>query len=219
MVVGSGLALFGMMEFDERCMQGLTQGPGRLLRVRDQAFPPATICEFQRGEVSSVGGHGVLGVLLWASLLVMVTCLFVALIAECVEPRLGSGLVVPMSRVAKLRRTRTAFVVTGSVFLMFYALVGWRLLAGPSSACSAGADWGTNPPRTLEYSFLPPQATCQYSSGLTHQMNPGWMASLATELAFPALIAGAAFVLAWRRRSAERRATPSQPAHATDPGT
>lgn len=55
-VVGSAIAVFGMMEFDERCQHGLTQGPGRLLRVRDQAFPPATICEFQYGEVSSIGG-------------------------------------------------------------------------------------------------------------------------------------------------------------------
>ncbi len=91
--VGSGLALLGMFEFDERCMQGMTQGPGRLLRVRDQAFPPATICEFQHGDVSSIGGRGVLSVLLWGSLLVMVTCLLVALIAECFDPRLGSDLV------------------------------------------------------------------------------------------------------------------------------
>jgi hypothetical protein len=154
-VVGSVLALFGMLEFDERCMHGLTQGPGRLLRVRDQAFPPATICEFQRGEVSSIGGQGVLSVLLWAGLLVMVTSLFVALIAECFDPRLGSDLVVPMSRAEKLRRTGAAFFVTVSVFLMFYALAGWRLFTGPSSVCSTGADWGTNEPKTLEYSFLP----------------------------------------------------------------
>lgn len=195
-VVGSGLALLGMFEFDERCMQGMTQGPGRLLRVRDQAFPPATICEFQHGDVSSIGGRGVLSVLLWGSLLVMVTCLLVALIAECFDPRLGSDLVVPMSRGERLRRTGTAFFVTGSVFLMFYALVGWRLFAGPSSVCSVGADWGTNAPKTLEYSFFPPQATCQYTSGLTRRMNPDWMASLAMELAVPALIAGVGFALA-----------------------
>ncbi|MEU1305484.1 hypothetical protein [Streptomyces shenzhenensis] len=206
-VVGSGLALLGMMEFDERCMQGVTQGPGRLLRVRDQAFPPATICEFDGGEVSSIGGRAVLGAPLWASLLIMITCLLVALIAECFEPRLGSDLVVPMSRAEKLRRTGTAFFVTGSVFLMFYALVGWRLFAGPSSVCSAGADWGQNPPRTLTYSFFPPQATCQYTSGLTEQLNPDWMASLAAELAVPVVPAGIGFVLAWRRWSVERRAT------------
>ncbi|MFI9048244.1 hypothetical protein [Streptomyces sp. NPDC053427] len=206
-VVGSGLALFGMLEFDERCMQGVTQGPGRLLRVRQQAFPPATFCEFQHGEVSSIGGRGVLGVLLWGSLLALVTCLFVALIAECFDPRVGSDLVKPMSRAEKLRRTWTALFVTGSVFLMFYALAGWRLFAGPSSACSAGADWGTQAPKTLEYSFFPPQATCRYTSGLTRQMNPDWVASLAMELAVPTLIAGVGFVLAWRRRGAERRAT------------
>ncbi|WP_228044285.1 hypothetical protein [Streptomyces ferrugineus] len=205
MVVGSALALFGMLEFDERCMQGLTQGPGRLLRVRDQAFPPATICEFQHGEVSSIGGQGVLEVLLWGSLLVMVICLFTALIAECFDPRLGSDLVVPMTRAEKLRRTGAAFFVTGSVFLMFYTLAGWKLFAGPSSACSTGADWTTNAPRTLEYSFFPPQATCQYTSGLTRQMNPDWMASLAVELAVPALMAGVGFALAWRRWGVERR--------------
>lgn len=91
--------------------------------------------------------------------------------------------------------------MTGSVFLIFYALAGRHLLAGPSSACAAGADWGTNPPRTLTYSFLPPQATCQYTSGLTRRMNPDWVASLATELAVPAVVAGAGFGVAlWRWR-------------------
>ncbi|MFJ8634808.1 hypothetical protein [Streptomyces sp. NPDC093568] len=204
-VVGSGVALFGMLEFDEQCQQGLIQGPGRLLRVRDRAFPPATICEFERGEVSSIGGSGVLSMLLWGSFLVLVVCLLVALVAECFEPRLGGGWVVPMSRAAKLRRTAAAFFVTGSAFLMLYALAGWRLFTGPSSVCSAGADWGFHPPRTLEYSFFPPQATCQYASGEIWLLNPEWVASLSVELAVPALIAGVGFVLAWRRRSAERR--------------
>jgi len=154
--VGSGLALFAMLEFDERCMQGLTQGPGRLLRVRKQAFPPATVCEFRHGEVTSLGGHGVLSVFLWVSLLVMITCLLVSLIAECLDPRLGSELVVPMTRAEKLRRTGTAFFVTSFVFLLFYALVGWKLVTGPSSACSAGADWGMNAPKTVDYSFFQP---------------------------------------------------------------
>ncbi|WP_327356406.1 hypothetical protein [Streptomyces sp. NBC_01304] len=206
-VVGSGWAEFGMIEFDERCSQGLIEGPGRLLRVRDQAFPPATICEFERGEVSSIGGSGLLSVLLWGSLMVLVICLFVALIAECFEPRLGSDLVAPMSRVEKLRRTAAAFFVTGSGFLMFYAWAGWKLFAGPSSVCSAGADWGFHPPRTLEYSFFPPQATCQYASGENWKINPDWVASLAVELAVPALIAGVGFVLAWRRWRSERRTT------------
>jgi hypothetical protein len=113
-----------------------------------------------------------------------------------------------MSRAAKLRRTGTAFFVTGSVFLMLYALAGWKLLAGPSSACSTGADWGTNTPRTLEYSFLPPQATCQYTSGLTRQLNPDWLASLTTELALPALVSGLGFASAVRRWSVDRRAVP-----------
>ncbi|MBV7697545.1 hypothetical protein KWI83_18380 [Streptomyces sp. TRM70350] len=216
-VVGSGVALVGMLEFDERCMQGLTQGPGRLVRVRNQAFPPATICEFQHGEVSSIGGQGVLGVLLWGSLLVMVVCLLVALIAECFDPRLGGELVVPMSRAEKLSRTGTAFFVTGSVFVMVYALAGWQLFAGPSSVCSAGADWGTNAPRTLEYSFFPPQATCQYTSGMTRRMNPDWMASLAMELAVPALIAGVGFALALRRWAVERRAAQQDAVPASDP--
>ncbi|MFI2431328.1 hypothetical protein [Streptomyces sp. NPDC018693] len=204
LIAGSAIAGFGMLEFDERCMHGMTRGPGRLLRTRNEAFPPATICEFERGEVSSVGGSGVLAFLLWASLVVLVVCLFVALVAECLDPPLGSDLVVPMSRTEKLRRTGTAFFVTGSVFLMFYALAGWQLFTGPSSVCSAGGDWGSQAPKTLEYSFFPPQATCQYTSGMTRQLNPDWLASLATELAFPALLAGVGFALAWRRRRAER---------------
>ncbi|MEH0423704.1 hypothetical protein [Streptomyces sp. B21-083] len=204
-IVGSALALFGMLEFDERCSQGLVTGPGKLRTVRNQPFPPATVCEFEHGNVTSVGGGLVLGGLLWLSMLVLVVCLFLALVAEWFEPRPGSSLVAPTSRAAKLRRTGVALFVTGSVFLMFYALAGWKLLAGPSSACSAGADWGTNPPRTLEYSFLPPQATCQFTSGLTRRMNPDWVASLATELAVPALVAGVGFTLAWRRWRAERR--------------
>jgi hypothetical protein len=206
-VVGSALALFGMLEYDERCMQGLVTGPGELRNVRSRVFPPATICEFEQGDVTSVGGGPVLGGLLWLCMLILVVCLFVALVADWFEPPLGNSLVEPTSRAAKLRRTGVAFFVTGSAFLMFYALAGWKLLAGPSSACSAGADWGTNPPRTLEYSFLPPQATCRFTSGLTRRMNPDWVASLATELAVPALIAGVGFCLAWRRWRSERRET------------
>ncbi|MDG4863423.1 hypothetical protein P8605_35310 [Streptomyces sp. T-3] len=217
-VVGSGWAGFGMLEFDERCSHGMVPGPGRLLRVRDQAFPPATICEFAGGEVSSIGGSGVLSALLWVSLLVLVICLFAALVAECFEPRLGSDLVMPMSRAEKLARTAAAFFVTGSGFLMFYAWVGWRLFTGPSSVCSAGADWGSHAPRTLEYSFFPPQATCQYASGEKWKINPDWMASLAVELAVPALIAGVGFVLAWRRWRSERRTTPAGSISAEPPG-
>ncbi|MGW6902353.1 hypothetical protein ACWGF2_38085 [Streptomyces sp. NPDC054919] len=77
---------------------------------------------------------------------------------------------------------------------------------GPSSVCSVGADWGTNAPKTLECSFLPPQATCLYTSGLTRQMNPDRMATPAMELALPALIAGIGFALACRLRGMERRA-------------
>lgn len=215
LVVGLAVALLGMMEFDERCMHGLTRGPGPLLRTRTQTFPPATVCEFRDGDVTSVGGSALLAGLMWAAALFMLACLFMALLAECFEPPLSGafagGLVVPMTRAEKLRRTGAAFFVTGSAFLLFYALAGWKLLAGPSSACSAGADWGSNPPQTVTYSFFPPQATCRFTSGMTRQLNPGWVASLTAELAVPALLAGVGFVLALRRRSTERRAVP--PAH------
>lgn len=204
-VVGSLLALFGMLEFDERCAKGLTPGPGGFQRVRYHAFPPATICEFTRGEVSSLGGHGVLNLLLWASMLIMVGCLLTALLAECLDPRLGGSLVVPMTRTHKLRRTRTAFFVLGSAFLMVYALDGWSLFAGPSSACAAGGDWGSQAPKTLDYSFFPPQATCRYASGLIKPKIPDWMTWLAVELAVPAALAGIGFGLAWRRWRVERR--------------
>ncbi|MEU5167217.1 hypothetical protein [Streptomyces mutomycini] len=206
LTVASAIAVFGMLEFDERCMHGLIEGPGRLRDVRYQAFPPATVCEFQGGDVLSVGGRAVLGTLLRAGLAVMVACVFVALLAECLDPRPGGRFVTPMSRAEKLRRTGTAFSVTGSAFLLVYALAGWKLLVGPSSACSAGADWGLHAPRTLEYSFFPPQATCQYTSGMTERMNPDWVASLTAQSAAPALLAGIAFAVAFRRWGVERRA-------------
>lgn len=209
-LIGSVLALFGMLEFDERCSQGLVTGPGRLLDVRDRVFPPATICEFEGGDVSA-GGTGVLGAVLWLSMLCLVLCVLTALIAECFEARLDRELVVPMSRAGKLRRTGTALFVTGSVFLMFYALVGWRLFTGPSSVCSSGAEWASNPPRTLDHSFIPPQATCQYTSGMTRQMHPDWVGGLVLASAVPALIAGVGFALAWRRWWRERRDPPVAP--------
>ncbi len=204
-VVGSGIALFGMIEFDERCMQGMTPGPGRLLRTRDQAFPPATICEFEGGDVSSVGGHGVLNVLLWAGLLIMITCLLAALIAECLDPRPGGEWVAPMSRTAKLRRTGTVLFVTGSVFALLYGLSAWQLFTGPSSVCSAGADWQFHAPQTLDHSFFPPQATCRYASGEIWHLNSDAMVLVTCAAAIPALIAALAFALAWWRRRSERR--------------
>ncbi|MFC9593404.1 hypothetical protein ACFTUC_26920 [Streptomyces sp. NPDC056944] len=205
MLLGSAAALLGMFEYDERCMQGLVRGSGELLRTRNQAFPPATVCVFERGEVSSLDGWPVLGALLWTALAVLVVCLFAALVAEWFEPRPGGRWVRPMSRTEKLSRTATAFFVTGSVFLLLYALAGWKLLAGPSSACVRGGDWRYHPPTTLEYSFFPPQATCRYTSGLTSRLNPEWVAALTAEAAVPALLAGIGFALAWRRRREERR--------------
>ncbi|MFE0653734.1 hypothetical protein ACFVZH_34750 [Streptomyces sp. NPDC059534] len=212
-VIGCGLALLTMLEYDERCMQGMTRGPGALLRTRNEAFPPATVCEFERGDVSSLDAWVVLGPILWLVLAALVLCLFSALVAEWFEPRVGAPWVRPMSRAEKLNRTATALFVTGSAFAMLYALAGWKLLAGPSSACVTGGDWGSNAPRTLEYSFFPPQATCQYTSGMTSRLNPDWLASLTAQSAAPALIAAVGFALAWRRRREERR-----PADAADRG-
>ncbi|MFJ4714948.1 hypothetical protein [Streptomyces sp. NPDC088785] len=206
LVLCSGLALFGMLEFHERCAQGLITGSGALGDIHDQAFPPATVCEFAGGDVTSVGGRWPLAALSWLALAGLVGCLLLALAAECCEPVPGPDHVVPMTRAAKLRRTGTAFFVTGSVFAGCYALAGGRLLAGPSSACAAGADWGTQAPRTLDPSFLPPQATCRYTSGLTRPLNPDWLASLSVELAVPALLAGVGFALAWWRLRQERAA-------------
>lgn len=216
LLVGTALALFGMLEFDEQCMQGLTQGPGSLQRTRDQAFPPATVCEFQYGDVTSVGGRAVLGTALWICLLVLLACVLVALVAECLDPRPGGRFVVPMTRAMKLRRTGAAFFVAGGCFAIVYALVGWRLLAGPTGACARGADWGSNAPRTLEYSLLPPQATCQYGSGMTEHLNPGWASALAAELAVPALLAAVGLALACWRWNAERREAVRTPPQATD---
>ncbi|MET8983527.1 hypothetical protein ABZX85_49010 [Streptomyces sp. NPDC004539] len=212
LLVGTLVALGGMLEFGERCSQGLTEGPGRLLRTRNQAFPPATVCEFESGDVSSIGGRGPLNLVLWAGLAVLVACLLVALVADCLEPPLGGPFVLPVTRAAKLRHTRTVLLVLGSVFLMFYALNAWRLLAGPSAACARGADWGSNPPTTEGYSLFPPQATCRYTSGATSRINPEWAVSLTVELAVPALLAGIAHMLARRRHAAPGRSRGSREA-------
>ncbi|MFE7515061.1 hypothetical protein ACFU8I_28080 [Streptomyces sp. NPDC057540] len=216
-LLGSAAALLGMIEYDERCMQGLVRGPGRLLRTRDQAFPPATVCVFERGEVSSLDGWPVLAALLRTALAVLVVCLLAALVAEWFAPRPGGRWVLPMSRAEKLRRTGAAFFVTGSAFLMLYAMAGWKLLAGPSSACVRGGDWRYHPPRTPEYSFFPPQATCQFASGATSRLNPDWLASLTGWAAVPALLAAVGFALAWRRRREERRTADPEPTAPTAP--
>jgi len=82
MLLGSAAALLGMLEYDEQCMQGLVRGPGELLRTENRAFPPATVCVFERGEVSSLDGWGVLGPMLWIAMAVLVVCLLAALVAE-----------------------------------------------------------------------------------------------------------------------------------------
>ncbi|MFG3035302.1 hypothetical protein ACGFYZ_00230 [Streptomyces sp. NPDC048330] len=209
-VIGSGLALLSMLEYDEQCMHGLTRGPGALLRTRYEAFPPATVCEFEGGDVSSLDSWVVLGPLLTLASAALLTCLFTALVAEWFEPRPGAPWVRSTTRARKLNRTASALFVTGSAFPLLYALAGWKLLAGPSSACSAGGGWGSHPPRTLEVSFLPPQATCQYTSGMTSPLNPAWLASLTAWSAVPLVLASVGFALAWRRRRAERRSTAAQ---------
>ncbi|MFK0230736.1 hypothetical protein ACIQUL_33750 [Streptomyces sp. NPDC090303] len=210
-LLGSAAALLGMLEYDERCTQGLVRGPGELRRTRHQAFPPATVCVFERGEVSSLDGWPVLAALLWAALTVLVLCLLTALVAEWFVPRPGPRWVAPMSRAEKLSRTGTTLFVTGSVFLTLYAAAGWKLLAGPSSACVRGGDWRYHPPRTLEYSLFPPQATCQFASGATSRLNPDGLVSLTDWAAVPALLAGIGFALAWRRRREERRTAHPEP--------
>lgn len=202
-------ALFSSLEFDERCGHGIVQGPGRLLDIREQTFPPATICEYERGAVSA-GATGWLGAVVWISLGVLILCAVLALLAEWAELPSNSKAVEErvahvVSRTEKLRRTGTAFFVTASVFLLSYGLVAWPLLTGPSSACSAGGGWEFYPPETLQYSFFPPQATCMFRSGETSQLLPGWVGVLATALSVPMVIAGVGFVLAVRRWRGSRR--------------
>ncbi|MFP3987124.1 hypothetical protein U9R90_06395 [Streptomyces sp. E11-3] len=198
------LCVFDSLEFDERCAQGMVEGPGRLQDTRQQSFPPAVICEFEHGVVSA-GGTGLLGAVTWLSLAGLAMCVLLALLAECVELPAGPRAPLLISRAERTRRTGTALFVTGSAFLMVYGLFGWRLLAGPSSACSAGAEWGTFPPETLEYRLFPPQATCMAHSGRTWHLNGDWGEALATASAVYLAVAGAGFALAWRRRRAEVR--------------
>lgn len=204
LLVFSGWSWLASLEFDERCGHGLVQGPGGLLDVRYQAFPPAVVCEYENGEVSA-GGTGLLGAVLWLSLAVLVLSVLLALLAECVELPAGAEAALSLTRVEKLRRTATALFVTASLFLLLYGLAAWPLVTGPSSACSARGEWGTYPPRTLEYSLFPPQATCMYHSGETAMLNPGWVGTLTTASAVPTVIAAFGTALAWRRRRAELR--------------
>ncbi|MEU3688984.1 hypothetical protein [Streptomyces narbonensis] len=198
--LGSMVALAGMLSFDDECGRGWIEGPGTPKGTRFEAFPPAAVCEFERGEVSSTGDA--LGGFLWVAMTVLVVCLFTALIAEWCEPRLGGPLVVPMSRAEKRNRTGAAFFVTGSAFLVLYALAGWRLFLGPSSVCSGGDGRG---PTTTAYDLFPPQATCLTASGSVSRLNPDWVTSLTALSALPALVAGIGYALAVRRLRAERR--------------
>ncbi|MFJ8692030.1 hypothetical protein [Streptomyces roseolilacinus] len=204
LLVFSGWSWLALLEFDERCGHGLVQGPGRLVDIRYQAFPPAVICEYENGEVSA-GGTGLLGAVLWLSLVVLVLSVLLALLAECVELPAGAEAALSLTRVEKLRRTTTALFVTASLFLLLYGLAAWPLVTGPSSACSAGGEWGAYPPRTLEYSLFPPQATCMYHSGETVMLNPRWVGTLTTASAVPMVISAFGTALAWRRRRAELR--------------
>ncbi|MFI0774529.1 hypothetical protein [Streptomyces sp. NPDC021212] len=201
--LSSVLAWVDTTEFDEQCSHGMVEGPGRLGDIRHQAFPPAIICEFEGGDVSS-GGTGVLGAVIWCALAGLALCVVLALLAECVELPAGTGLQI--SRKERLRRTGTAFFVTGSFFALVYGLAAWPLLSGPSSACSAGGGWGFHPPETLDYTLFPPQATCMFSSGMTSRLNAGWVETLTVMLAVPALISAAGLALAWRRGRREAHA-------------
>ena len=199
-----GWSFLTSTEFDEQCDLGLVQGSGPLLEIRRQMFPPAVICEYEHGEVSA-GGTGLLGAVIWLSLVGLVLSVVLGLLAECVELPAPAGPAHFVSRTEKLRRTGTVLFVTASAFLLVYGLAAWPLVIGPSSACSAWGEWETYPPKTLEYSLFPPQATCMYQSGETSKLNPGWVEALTTALSVPMVIAGAGVALAWRRRRAELR--------------
>ncbi|WP_222721703.1 hypothetical protein [Actinomadura sp. HBU206391] len=206
LLVSLGWSWFSALEFDERCNQGIVEGPGQLQDIRRPAFPPAVICEYTQGEISA-GGTGLLGAVMWLSLILLVLAVLLALLAECVESPAGARLTSPISRRDKLHRTSAVFVATAFPFLLIYGLAAWPLITGPSSSCGARGEWLGHPPKTLEYSLFPPQATCQYASGMTSELNPGWVVVLATALSIPMAIAGTSVVLAWHRRRLERRAT------------
>jgi len=197
------VAWLDTLEFDERCSHGMVKGPGQLGDIRRQAFPPATICEYEGGEVAA-GGTGILGAVIWCALAGLVLCVLLALLAECVELPAGTGL--RLTRTERLRRAGTAFFVTGSFFALVYGLLAWPLLTGPSSACSAGAEWGIHPPKTLDHRLFPPQATCMTHSGSVSRLNAGWAETLTVMLAVPASISAAALALAWRRGRREAHA-------------
>ncbi|MFD7502238.1 hypothetical protein [Streptomyces sp. NPDC059850] len=201
----SVVAWVDTLEFDERCSHGMVNGVGELGKIRRQAFPPATICEYAGGDVAA-GATGLLGAVIWCALAGLALCVLLALLAECVELPAGIG-GLQLTRKERLRRAGTAFFVTGSFFALVYGLLAWPLLGGPSSACSAGADWGSYPPKTLDYSLFPPQATCVTRSGDVSQLNAGWAETLTVMLAVPAAISATALALAVRRGRREAHAT------------
>ncbi|MDJ1135513.1 hypothetical protein [Streptomyces iconiensis] len=213
--VASAWALLVSLEFDEQCAQGGVEGPGALGDIRRQAFPPAVICEYAGGEVSS-GGTGLLGGVIWLCAVGLALCVLLALLAECAELPDSASPALRFTRAQKLRRTGTALLVTGSVFLLAYGPTVRPLLTAPSSACAVGGGWGVNAPQTLDASLFPAQATCQFRSGGTEKLNPPWTETLTPVLAVPTVIAATAAVLAWRRRRAEREQDEGEEARRAD---
>ncbi|UIX31078.1 hypothetical protein [Streptomyces sp. GQFP] len=83
--ISLGWSLLTSLEFDEQCNQGVVDGPGRLLDIRRQTFPPAVICEYEQGDVSA-GATGVLGAVVWLSVVCLTVSVLLGLLVEWTDP-------------------------------------------------------------------------------------------------------------------------------------
>ena len=159
-----GWLTVGVSELDERCAHGI-EGPGGDFRVERGSFPPSVRCVFADGTTVSAGDF--FGWVLWMCVAAAVACAAAAWVCE-------------FAGLAQARAV-VRFGILALVSLLVLALLCAVVPAvmappgrDPLSTCSALTTGVYERASEVRRSVFPPQATCVYPSGVTHDLVPAW---------------------------------------------
>ncbi|GHH94557.1 hypothetical protein [Streptomyces capillispiralis] len=184
-----GWLVVGVSELDERCAHGMV-GPGGSFRVERSGFPPGVRCVFADGSTVSAGDFP--GWVLWACVVVAAACAVLAGVVEFA----GLGQARSVVRFGVL-------AIVASVVLAVLCACVPLVMAPPGreplSTCSAFGTGVYEKASEVRRAVFPPQATCVYPSGTTHELVPAWWGRMAWAALVAVLVTLFGLVRAVRR--------------------